>query len=73
MRDGETEGMQYFDHEIEKMIRAGIIGIEVGLSYSTNQGNLRLQLADLLDGQDNFPAAIPQRAPARETELEIEK
>jgi len=73
MRDGETEGMQYFDHEIEKMIRAGIIGIEVGLSYSTNQGNLRLQLADLLDGQDNFPAAVPQRAPARETELEIEK
>ncbi|MGH9714794.1 MAG: type IV pilus twitching motility protein PilT [Candidatus Acidiferrales bacterium] len=73
MRDGETEGMQYFDHEIEKLIRAGVVGVEVGLSYSTNQGNLRLQLADLLDGQDDFPAAIPQRPAGRETELEIEK
>jgi twitching motility protein PilT len=73
MRDGETEGMQYFDHEIEKQIRTGMIGVEVGLSYSTNQGNLRLQLADLLDGQDEFPAAIPRRPAGRETELEIEK
>jgi twitching motility protein PilT len=73
MRDGETEGMQYFDHEIEKQIRAGVVGVEVGLSYSTNQGNLRLQLADLLDGQDEFPAAIPQRPAGRDTELEIEK
>jgi twitching motility protein PilT len=73
MRDGETEGMQCFDHEIEKLIRSGTIGVEVGLSYSTNQGNLRLQLADLLDGQDDFPAAVPQRVPVRETELEVEK
>jgi twitching motility protein PilT len=73
MRDGETEGMQHFDHEIEKLIRSGAIGVEVGLSYSTNQGNLRLQLADLLDGQDDFPSAVPQRVPLRETELEIEK
>jgi twitching motility protein PilT len=72
MRDGETEGMQYFDHEIEKLIRAGTIGVEVGLSYSTNQGNLRLQLADLLDEKGEIPAAAPQRSPARETELEIE-
>jgi twitching motility protein PilT len=72
MRDGETEGMQYFDREIEKLIRSGTIGVEVGLSYSTNQGNLRLQLADLLDGQDDFPAAIPQPVIKRETELEIE-
>ena len=73
MRDGETEGMQYFDHEIEKLMRAGTVGIEVGLSYSTNQGNLRLQLADLLDGQGEMPATVAPRAPLRETELEIEK
>ncbi|HEV2176313.1 MAG TPA: PilT/PilU family type 4a pilus ATPase [Terriglobia bacterium] len=47
MRDGELEGMQHFDAEIEKMIRAGVIGMSTGLAYSTNAGNLRLQLADL--------------------------
>jgi twitching motility protein PilT len=73
MRDGDTEGMQCFDHEIEKLIRSGTIGVEVGLSYSTNQGNLRLQLADLLDGQDDFPAVVTPRPGLRETELEIEK
>src|SRR5208282_564852 len=36
MRDGSTEGMQYFDHEIEKLIRAGVVDIQTGLSYSTN-------------------------------------
>jgi len=73
MRDGETEGMQYFDHEIEKLIRSGTIGVEVGLSYSTNHGNLRLQLADLLDGQDDLPAVVTPGPRLRETELEIEK
>ncbi|MGA8222920.1 MAG: PilT/PilU family type 4a pilus ATPase [Candidatus Acidiferrales bacterium] len=74
MRDGETEGMQYFDGEIEKLIRSGAVDIEVGLSYSTNLGNLRLQLADLLDEKDEYPRATPKPtpAPARETELEIE-
>jgi len=55
MRDGETEGMRYFDGEIEKMIRAGTIDTETGLSYATNPGNLRLQLADLLESDS--PAA----------------
>jgi len=73
MRDGETEGMQHFDGEIEKLIRAGVVEVEVGLSYSTNLGNLRLQLADLLDDEDDFPRAVPKSAPMRETELEIEK
>jgi twitching motility protein PilT len=52
MRDGETEGMQFFDGEIEKLIRAGLVDIHVGLSYATNPGNLRLQLGDLLDSQE---------------------
>jgi twitching motility protein PilT len=49
MRDGATEGMQYFDGEIERLIRGGIIDFEPGLSYATNAGNLRLQLADLAE------------------------
>jgi twitching motility protein PilT len=73
MRDGETESMQCFDHEIEKLIRSGVVEIETGLSYSTNVGNLRLQLADLLEGQDDFPRAVRKPVLARETELEIEK
>ncbi len=47
MRDGEQEGMQHFDGEIEKLIREGVVTLEVGLSYATNPGNLRLQLSDL--------------------------
>src|SRR6202046_4450668 len=39
MRDGETEGMQFFDGEIEKLIRAGLVDIHMGLSYATNPGN----------------------------------
>jgi twitching motility protein PilT len=49
MRDGELEGMQDFDGEIEKMIRAGIIDLHTGLSYSTNAGNLGLQLGDYVE------------------------
>jgi twitching motility protein PilT len=47
MRDGELEGMQYFDGEIEKLIRERVITMENGLAYATNAGNLRLQITDL--------------------------
>jgi twitching motility protein PilT len=47
MRDGDTEGMQHFDGEIEKLIRAGMIDYDTAMAYSTNPGNLRLILADL--------------------------
>jgi twitching motility protein PilT len=52
MRDGGQDGMQYFDGEIEKLIRSGVIDLETGLSYATNSGNLQLELADFIDGQD---------------------
>jgi twitching motility protein PilT len=61
MRDGDTEGMQYFDSEIEKLIRAGVIDIEVGLSYASNVGNLRLQLVDLLDPQGGTPEVMKRK------------
>jgi twitching motility protein PilT len=47
MRDGELDGMQHFDGELEKLIRAEIITRTTGLLYATNQGNLALQIADV--------------------------
>ena len=49
MRDGTTEGMQHFDGELNRMIRAGILDLETGVGYATNAGNLRLELADLAE------------------------
>ncbi len=49
MRDGTTEGMQCFDGELERMVRAGILDLEPALSYATNAGNLRLEMADLAE------------------------
>jgi twitching motility protein PilT len=65
MQDGSTEGMQCFDAEIEKLIRAGLVDIETGLTYSTNAGNLRLSLADLLEPQTSRivqPSATESRS-----------
>jgi twitching motility protein PilT len=55
MRDGELDGMQCFDAELEKLIRAGTISMEVGLQHSTNAGNLRVQLADIPDTPKEQP------------------
>ena len=77
MRDGDTEGMQHFDAEIQKFIRAGIVDFEVGLTYSTNAGNLRLELADFLDGQkkplEGLHRGNSVTEGPRETEVEIER
>jgi len=40
MRDGELEGMQCFDSEIEKLIRGGVVSLSAGLLSATNAGNL---------------------------------
>ena len=70
MRDGSNEGMQHFDGEIERLMRAGEIDIEVGLSHSTNAGNLRLQIADLLEAQPENSFASQKAVGATE---EIER
>jgi twitching motility protein PilT len=49
MRDGALDGMQYFDGELEKLVRAGTISINTALLYATNAGNLRVALADVPD------------------------
>lgn len=57
MRVGTTEGMQYFDGEIEKLVRAGSVEFETGMAYATNPGNLRLELADFTPPEPAPPAA----------------
>jgi len=46
IRDGDQDGMQSFDQVLELLIRAGTISKETGLLYSSNAGNLELELAD---------------------------
>ena len=70
MRDADTEGMQHFDGEIEKLVRAGTIDIDTGLAYATNAGNLRpLQISDLI-GED--APAVPKKAPAKQANQDPE-
>ncbi len=73
MRDGDTEGMQHFDKEIEKLIRAGTIDMETGLAYATNAGNMSLQLTDLKeDARSEKARPTPARETRSEPELVIE-
>jgi twitching motility protein PilT len=55
MRDGSNEGMQHFDGELERLMRAGELDIEAALSYASNPGNLRLQISDLLEEKRERP------------------
>jgi len=70
MRDGDTEGMQHFDGEIEKLIRTGAISMETGLAFATNAGNLKLELADFKEGSPS--SKKPQTSPEA-VEMEIER
>jgi len=59
MRDGSTEGMQDFDGELERMLRAGLIDLEACLSYASNPGNLRLQISDFKESDVEPAAPVP--------------
>ena len=50
MEQGETEGMQTFDGQIEKLVRSGVVTKEDGLAYASNSGNLLLRLGELGGG-----------------------
>jgi twitching motility protein PilT len=41
IKDGAQEGMQIFDDEIAKLIRAGVIDLEVGMVHATDPQQLR--------------------------------
>jgi twitching motility protein PilT len=66
MRDGDTEGMQHFDGEIEKFVRGGVVDLETGLGYATNPGNLRLELADFIESK-------PADAEGSPAEVEVQR
>ncbi len=63
MEDGVLEGMQSFDQELERLINAGVVDREVGLSYATNRTNLQLRLDTQGAGATEKMAAI--KLPAR--------
>ncbi len=65
MRDGGDDGMQCFDDQIENLIRNNELDMETGLAYATNEGNLRLMLADLLEPQAAEPSIVSS-APIQE-------
>lgn len=63
MEQGETEGMQTFDGQIEKLVRSGVVSKEDGLAYASNSGNLLLRLGELGGGgalkDEPRPSATP--------------
>ena len=71
MRDGSHDGMQHFDAEIEKLIRTGVIDFETGMTYATNPGNLRLEMADYLDEAANGKPALAGAHASQDPELEL--
>jgi twitching motility protein PilT len=44
VKNGASEGMQHFDGEIEKLVRAEIVELEVALSYATDPQQLQRAL-----------------------------
>src|SRR5277367_2278171 len=71
MRDGDTEGMQHFDGEIDKLLRKGIVEFETGVAFASNPRNLRLELADFTEHRSSRTAA--QAPAANNIEMEIER
>ena len=62
IRDGEIDGMQDFDSVIRTFIESGLISLEDGLSYATNQNNLLLQLKGLASTEDYQSDGKPRSA-----------
>jgi twitching motility protein PilT len=56
MRDGGQDGMQHYDGVLESYVRNGIITFDTAMTYATNPGNFRLELADFLS---DHPELVP--------------
>jgi twitching motility protein PilT len=52
MKDGKLDGMQDFDTVIRDFIERGIVSLEDGLAFATNQNNLLLELKGVTVGED---------------------
>jgi twitching motility protein PilT len=61
MRDGELDGMQHFDGELEKLLRIDVITRSTALLFATNPGNLQLQIADIPSDSGDAPDTIALR------------
>jgi twitching motility protein PilT len=68
MEQGDMEGMQTFDGEIERLIRSGVVSKADGLAYASNQGNLLLRLGEF--SADGAAKAPPKPAPQPEPKVE---
>jgi twitching motility protein PilT len=44
MRDGASEGMQYFDGELEKLVHAGVVAFDTAMMHATDPEQLRQTL-----------------------------
>jgi len=44
MRDGASEGMQYFDSELEKLVNTGVVHFDTAMMYATDPQELRTRL-----------------------------
>jgi twitching motility protein PilT len=72
MEQGDMEGMQTFDGEIEKLVRSGVVSKEDGLAYASNQGNLLLRLGEYSGGGlANAPTPPPKPEPPPESILDM--
>jgi twitching motility protein PilT len=52
MRDGKLDGMQDFDTVIRYFVERGVVSLEDGLAFATNQNNLLLELKGVTAGED---------------------
>lgn len=71
MAQGDMEGMQTFDGEIEKLVRAGVVTKADGLAYSSNQGNLLLRLGELSESGAAKPTVAPKVEPKADSILDM--
>jgi twitching motility protein PilT len=69
MEQGDMEGMQSFDGDIEKLVRSGIVTKADGLAYASNQGNLLLRLGEYSAGGAAKPKPEPE--PKSESILDL--
>jgi len=69
MEQGETEGMQTFDSQIEKLIRSGVVSKDDGLAYASNYGNMLLRLGEF--GHTEHPKAKPAPEPKADSILDM--
>jgi twitching motility protein PilT len=71
MEQGDMEGMQTFDGEIEKLVRTGVVTKEDGLAYASNQGNLLLRLGEYSEAGATKPKPKPKSEPKPDSMLDM--